>query len=197
VPSIFSHAIAGLCLGACIVRPDTPRALLAVGAACAVVPDLDVAGLSLGIGLDQPLGHRGLSHSVVFAAALASVLTWAVGRWWDVRPGMRLGTRLGAGRVWLYLFASTTSHGLLDAMTNGGRGVAFFAPFSDRRYHFPFRPIEVSPLSISEFFTERGLSIIANELVWVWVPSFLLAAIALWWRARHRPAEAGPSWSNS
>nr|HRC76832.1 rhodanese-like domain-containing protein [Kouleothrix sp.] len=32
-------------------------------------------------------------------------------------------------------------HGVLDAMTDGGLGVAFFAPFSATRYFFPFRPI--------------------------------------------------------
>lgn len=171
MPSVFTHAIVGLCLGACFVKRDTPRALLAVGAACAVVPDLNVAGLSFGIGLDQPLGHRGLSHSVAGAIVLASAVTWVV------RRGPAL--RLGAARVWLYLFTATLSHGVLDAMTNGGRGVAFFAPFSDRRYHFPFRPIEVSPLGVSDFFGPRGLAIIVNEMAWVWAPVLLLTIMVV------------------
>jgi inner membrane protein len=180
VPSVFSHAIVGVCLGACFVRPDTPRALLAVGAACAIVPDLDVTGLSLGLGLDHPWGHRGLSHSAAFAAALATGVTAILGKW----PQLRLG----AGRVWLYLLSATLSHGLLDAMTNGGRGVAFLAPFSYRRYHFPFRPIEVSPIGMTRFFTERGVAILENELVWVWTPAVLLAVLALWWRRNRHAA---------
>jgi hypothetical protein len=31
----------------------------------------------------------------------------------------------------------TASHGMLDAMTDGGLGVAFFAPFDNARYFFP------------------------------------------------------------
>ena len=38
------------------------------------------------------------------------------------------------------------SHGVLDALTDGGPGVAFLAPFDDTRYFFPWRPIRVSPL---------------------------------------------------
>ena len=85
----------------------------------------------------------------------------------------------------------TISHGLLDAITNGGRGVAFLAPFSEQRYHFPVRPIEVSPLGVREFFTERGVTIMANELVWVWLPAALIAALAIWLRRRATGGSAG------
>jgi inner membrane protein len=176
VPSVFSHAVAGLSLGVCFARPETPRFLLALGAACAVLPDLDVTGLAVGFGLDHPLGHRGFSHSILCAGLVATALAAVVRAY---RP-----TALGAARLWWYFFAATLSHGLLDAMTNGGRGVAFLAPFSDRRYHFAFRPIEVSPISVREFFTERGATIMANELVWIWLPCLLVAAVALWLRRR-------------
>jgi inner membrane protein len=43
------------------------------------------------------------------------------------------------------------SHGILDAMTDGGLGVAFFSPFDDTRCFFPFRPIKVSPIGLSFF----------------------------------------------
>jgi inner membrane protein len=181
LPSVFTHAVAGLSLGACFLKPDTPKVVFALGAACAVVPDLDVTGLAVGFGLDHPLGHRGFSHSVAFAVLLAAGLAWASRR--------RAGPSIGVGLLWLYFFACTISHGLLDALTNGGRGVAFLAPFSEQRYHFPVRPIEVSPLGVREFFTERGVTIMANELVWVWLPSALVAALAIWLRRR---ARAGP-----
>ena len=76
--------------------------------------------------------------------------------------------RQGAGplrwpRVWLFLFLAGASHGVLDALTNGGLGVAFFAPFANERHFFPFRPIEVSPLSIRRFLSPAGLAILWNE----------------------------------
>ena len=58
--------------------------------------------------------------------------------------------------VWLYLFASMASHGLIDALTNGGLGIAFFAPFSNERFFFSYRPIEVSTLNIRHFLKVRA-----------------------------------------
>ena len=55
-------------------------------------------------------------------------------------------------------------------MTSGGYGIAFFSPFNDTRYFFPWRTIKVSPLGIANFFTERGLRVIKNELIWIGIP---------------------------
>jgi inner membrane protein len=174
VPSVFSHAIVGSTVVACgLARPRV--SLVALGAALAVLPDLDVVGLALGWGLDHPLGHRGLSHSLIAAAALAAVATFAV-------PSHPAESRR---RAWLVLALAAASHGLLDACTNGGRGVAFFAPLVDTRWHFPVRPIEVSPIGVWAFFSRRGFDVLTNEVVWLWAPS--LAALALSWAIRRRP----------
>ena len=69
------------------------------------------------------------------------------------------------------------SHGILDGLTNGGEGVAFFAPFDNSRYFFPFTPIEVSPLNLGAFFGERGLQVILNELIWILIPVTVLVII--------------------
>jgi inner membrane protein len=69
------------------------------------------------------------------------------------------------------------SHGLLDAATNGGLGVAFLSPFSNRRYFFSFRPVEVSPIGIRPFFSERGIEVLRSEAFWIWLPSAALAGI--------------------
>ncbi|WP_460502464.1 metal-dependent hydrolase, partial [Hymenobacter agri] len=72
------------------------------------------------------------------------------------------------------LFLATASHGLLDAMTTGGLGVAFFSPWHLERYFFPLRPIKVSPLSIRGFFGAKGLRVLASEAIWVGLPCLLL-----------------------
>jgi inner membrane protein len=77
---------------------------------------------------------------------------------------------------WL-CFVSCASHAFLDAMTNGGLGVALFWPFSLERIFLPFRPIQVSPIGVGSFFTEWGLRVIASELVWVLLPALALGAI--------------------
>jgi hypothetical protein len=43
-------------------------------------------------------------------------------------------------RIRFFLFLATASHGILDAFTDGGRGIAFFAPFGTERYFFPHHP---------------------------------------------------------
>ena len=64
-------------------------------------------------------------------------------------------------------------------MTSGGGGIAFFAPFVNERYFFPWRPILVSPMSIRRFFSARGAAILASEFVWVWIPAGLFAGATL------------------
>ena len=44
-------------------------------------------------------------------------------------------------------------------MTDGGLGVAFFAPCDEMRYFLPWRPVMVSPIGVVEFFTHYGARI--------------------------------------
>jgi inner membrane protein len=67
--------------------------------------------------------------------------------------------------------------------------VALLSPFDLSRYFFPFRPIQVSPLSIQAFLSARGASILASELLWVWLPFTSLGVALLLWRW-HRPLGA-------
>ena len=58
---------------------------------------------------------------------------------------------IGRISLWTHFFASGV-HGLLDAMTDGGLGVAFFSPFDNRRYFLPWTPIRVIPDRRQPFF---------------------------------------------
>jgi membrane-bound metal-dependent hydrolase YbcI (DUF457 family) len=70
------------------------------------------------------------------------------------------------------------SHGVLDALTDGGKGVAFFSPFDTTRHFFPVRPIPVAPITVD----------VTDSWLWdvVAVEALLIgpAAFALWtWHA--------------
>jgi len=176
--SVFSHAVAALGIGACFYRPSTPKRVWVTGALCSVIPDLDVIGFRFGIHYGDFWGHRGFTHSLVFAALLATAAL-AIGFWRKVAG-------LGRFPLWLYFFVATASHGLLDAMTDGGLGVAFFSPFNNARYFLPWTPIRVSPIGVSRFFSDRGLAVIQSELLWIWLPSAIL--VISFWIVRRRAA---------
>ena len=167
--SVFPHTIVTATLGMPWRLPHVPLRVWLLGAGCSVVPDLDMLGYWLGIPYDAPLGHRGLTHSLAFAAVLSGLVVATAFR----------GARWAAfrSRLALYFFFATVSHGVLDAMTNGGLGVAFFGPFDNARYFSPFRHIEVSSLSVEAFPTASGVAILWNELLWIWLPSLLIAAL--------------------
>ena len=177
MPTIFTHAAAAVALGQVYARDDGRARFWLLSALCAVLPDADVLAFAFRVRYADPLGHRGLSHSL--AAAFALGLTVALLCFRSARVGLTDG-RAGLRRslpLAAYFAAVTASHGVLDALTDGGLGVAFFAPFDNGRYFFPWRPIEVSPIG-ADFFGGRGLQVLASEFVWVWLPSLLLVAAA-------------------
>jgi inner membrane protein len=163
--SAFSHVIVAVAMGKVFRNKELGWRELGLGAFCSVLPDLDVIGFPLGIEYGDLWGHRGMTHSVLFAALLAGIL---VALWYRGKPAIAMTG------LFLYFFLCTASHGVLDAMTDGGLGVAFFSPFDTTRYFFSARPVLVSPIGISEFFSEYGAHVLANEAVWIWLPSLAL-----------------------
>ena len=179
--SAFGHAALGATLGKLLLPDRRYWPYWVAAAVCAALPDVDALGYRLGVPYDSLWGHRGLTHSLLAAAVVAGA-------------GTALGQLVGAarrppaGRLALLLFLATASHGLLDAMTTGGLGVAFFSPWELKRYFFPLRPIRVSPLSIKAFFQGRGLRVLASEAVWIGLPCLLLLALqALTRKSRFHP----------
>ena len=168
MPSIISHPIVPVSI-ACLVGAEIiPPRLILVGGVASVLPDADVLGYWLGIPYDHLFGHRGFSHSPAFALLIALV-------------GLFFWRRLGGTplSVFVFLFLSVASHGLLDAATNGGLGVAFLSPFSNERFFLPWQPILVSPMAVNRFFTAQGWVLVQSELMWIWLPFLALGGLGL------------------
>lgn len=136
-----------------------------------MIPDLDVIGFRFGIHYGDFWGHRGFTHSLVFAALLSVVAVLILSR--------RRQAGIGRSALFAYMFLATASHGVLDAMTDGGLGVAFLSPFDTTRYFLPWRPIRVSPIAIHRFFSARGFPVLRSELLWIWVPALMFAVVVL------------------
>ena len=71
MPSIFTHAAIPLALWCAADRGRIAAPLLAAGVVAAMLPDADVLAFALHIPYADSFGHRGASHSIVFAAVLA------------------------------------------------------------------------------------------------------------------------------
>jgi inner membrane protein len=167
--SAFSHPAAVVALSPWLDAGKFRRRELLLATIGSVLPDIDAIGYWLGVPYDSPFGHRGFTHSFFFAAVLAATFVWA---FLPKQPAL-----------FVFLFLCIASHGVLDAMTGGGGGIAFLAPFVDTRYRFPYRPIRVSPIALGELGWKRGIGIVKSELLWIWLPSLALFAIGRFVRA--------------
>ncbi len=166
MPTIITHALVGVALGAVLRPARTGWAYWTLCAALPMLPDADTP--LLGAESDSCCSHRGLTHSVLFAAG-AAILATALFLRTDWRTH-----RQRALHVTAILFLGIASHGILDAFTDGGEGVMLLWPFDETRTFWSVRPIEVAPLSVSAFFTSWGWEVLKSEMVWVWRPAAAL-----------------------
>jgi inner membrane protein len=146
----LGHIAVGLAAGRIGTGARAGRAMLAFSA-LSLWPDIDVIGMALGVPYGAPWGHRGATHSLAMAVVLAL--------------GAARVTRIEGrpiARAMLLAVCVAASHGLLDAMTDGGKGVALLWPFSARRIFLPWRPIPVAPIGVG-LFSLHGLEVMAWE----------------------------------
>ena len=164
--SAFAHAVVAFALGKSFPKTYASVKFWLLGSFCAILPDLDVLAFKFGIPYEHLFGHRGITHSIAFSLFLGLVVTRI---FYHNTPLLSLK---GMGLMFCF-FLCTVSHALLDAMTSGGLGVAFYAPFDNTRYFFPWRPIQVSPIGVESFFSEWGLCVVKSELIWVGIPGLI------------------------
>ena len=174
MPTIFTHAFAAAAMGSGLKPSSGSTAkLLMLGMGSAMLPDADVLAFAMGIPYADIYGHRGFTHSLPFAVG-----------WGLLLAALAYRKSIGSKGWWLimfYLVLATASHGILDAFTSGGLGVAFFAPWEEKRYFAPdlWRKIRVSPIGASRFFSAYGWKVFKSELLWVWLPSAAWM-VAIW-----------------
>lgn len=170
----LGHVAAGL-LAARVHHGREPRflsfaQLALVYCGLSLLPDADVLGFGWGIPYAHVFGHRGAAHSAVLALGLGLLVAFLFHR--AKQP------------VWpvLLIAGKVASHGLLDALTDGGKGIALLWPLSEERFFAPWRPIPVAPIGL-RFVSLVGLKIALAEAA-LFLP---VLAWSLWPR---RPAAA-------
>jgi inner membrane protein len=164
--SFFGHAVIALAIGNGFTKTKKQFKFWFLGILCAVLPDADVISFSFGIPYASFWGHRGVTHSFVFAILIGLLVTFLF--------YSKSSTKT---KYFFFFTLCTASHSILDALTNGGLGVAFFAPFDNTRYFFLWRPIQVSPIGIKNFFNSWGMRVIKSELIYIGLPSILFVLL--------------------
>jgi len=166
--SAFGHAYAAIAIGSGFHKEIRNWKFLTLGIICSILPDADVIAFKFDVPYEAFWGHRGFTHSILFAFLLGIFVTLSFCFHSTTRQKLS---------YFLFFTFCTISHGILDAMTTGGLGVGFFLPFTDTRYFFPWRPIKVSPIGAGRFFSEWGLRVLLSEAIWIGVPCTVLILI--------------------
>jgi inner membrane protein len=174
----YTHAVAGFGIAQIYVPGRRRWIYWLVAAVLSVFPDFDVFSSAA---YGAIMGHRGFTHSLVFALWLAFLTA-------------SLTYRLHRANLWALtgvFFLAAGSHGFLDALTRGGESIPFFWPATDQRFG-NWGPIPVSDLAL-EIPDPRRSRALRSELLWVWIPTVVfVAAVAVWrfLRRRRRAARA-------
>jgi inner membrane protein len=177
MPTIFSHAVFSVVLGKAGIRKSISYWFWFLIALCAMIPDADVIAYYFRVERGSLFSHRGFTHSVAFALLFGGLIASLVYKY--------LKTGISFFKLFVFFSLATFSHPLLDMLTDGGSGVALLAPFSNERFFFPWRPIEVSPIGL-RFFSDRGIVVILSEILWVWLPAFLILGLTIILRRKRK-----------
>ncbi len=167
--SVFGHAISAMAIGSLFRNRTQKLKFFFLGILCSIFPDADVIGFSFGIDYGSFWGHRGFTHSILFGVLFGIFVTSI---FYSTYLKSRKGFFLAS-----YFSLCTISHGILDAMTTGGRGIAFFSPFDNERYFLPWRMIKVSPIGIENFFGKWGIQVLQSEMIYIGIPSLVVMVI--------------------
>jgi len=163
LPTVFTHAVIGLGGGKIFSLKNQPKKFWFIALLLPVLPDADSITFLFNIPYWHDIGHRGFFHSLFFAFILVLIVMLLFFREDEI-----------FSKKWIakltFFFLITSSHGILDAFTNGGLGIALLAPMDNTRYFFPYRPIPVSPIGIGSFLSGWGAAVLFAEIICIWIP---------------------------
>src|SRR5262249_26986260 len=154
----YTHAYVGLGFANIVATRRMPVAFWVLAGVLPTVADLDAFSFAPS---GDVWGHRGWTHSLLFALGMGLVPALVTFRYFKVRVWALTG----------FFALITASHGLLDACTFGGFGIPFFWPLTNKRFG-PWGPV---PLPIGfQWPNPWKYHSIRSELLWVWLPMTVL-----------------------
>lgn len=179
MPTIITHGIVGLTFANLFNSKLKQFKLYFFCFLISILPDFDVISFKLGVSYGDFFGHRGFFHSIFFSLIASLLITF-------IFFNKDLASLKEKTKLIVFLFIIGSSHGILDALTSGGLGIALLSPFENSRYFFPITPIEVSPINIKYFLTSRGVKVLKSEILTVWLPLFVVFVTSKLFSLLHR-----------
>jgi inner membrane protein len=166
VPTIVTHALLPLIAAAAAPDLKLSKRLIVAAMIVAVLPDADLISRLFGVPHTHDFGHRGASHSILFALLIGASGAMIARRFSSTR-----------GQAFWFLFLSCLSHPLADMLTDGGKGMMLFWPLLHERFAWPVRPVEVSSIGLRAIDNGSLDDILLSELRWLILPALLLAVL--------------------
>lgn len=123
----LTHIAFGACIGEAFFEKGFGKKAMLWGALAQSIPDIDFVA---GFWMDTPgslIAHRGITHSVLFALALAPLLAALAER--IHRPH-----NISGRKWWLFFLVELCVHLFLDVFNN--YGIGWLEPFSHHRFSF-------------------------------------------------------------
>lgn len=174
--TLYTHAFVGVGLASVLTPRPKPLLYWLLAGFLPIIPDFDAFSTAA---YGSAWGHRGFTHSLIFALGIGLVAAGATYRFCHVQFWPLFGL----------FFLISASHGVLDACTNGGFGIPFLWPFDERRWG-PYGPINVADIAF-EWPDPRTSKAVRTELIYVWMPTAVvvgLTELCRWLWRRRRPS---------
>ena len=146
MPTIITHAVAGAAIAPALAPCGRRSEFTWIAAACAVLPDADVLGFSVGIAYDSMFAHRGFTRS----PSLPDGSRGGDGRVSEQSPGSQSCSNLRLH----FCGDGFTRHSGRVHKRRTGRGI--LPALDPTRYFFPAPLILVSPIGLNGFLGQRA-----------------------------------------
>jgi len=183
MPMTPTHALVPIAAALAFSNRPAPWRIIGAAAIAAALPDADWVMHDFFRVPDSSIySHRGAAHSL-FAALAFGLIAASLHRHLRVRPLTGV----------VVVAAAMASHGILDMLTNSGRGVAYLWPVNSIRLFADWRPLHSGPVHKAHLLADL-FSRLSSELQQLILPMFGLAiAIRLCRMAviRHRGSRQG------
>jgi inner membrane protein len=171
----LTHIVLGACIGEAMLGKKLGKKAMLLGAIAQSIPDIDfIAGFFVST-THNLLAHRGFTHSIMFAAIFAPLISYSLQKW---KPSYKITLK-----EWLIFWTvQAFIHIFIDAFNN--YGVGWFEPFS--HYRFSFNSVYVADPFFSVWPAIGFLALLLlrrnskNRIIW-WKFSIVMSSLYLFY----------------